>query len=157
MTVQTAAGAKLYLGPVAAASVNTLGAFQALVYTEVGEIESLGEFGDQATEITFTSLGDRRVRKFKGSFNAGTLALTLGRDPSDSGQAALVAAAAQDDDYAVKITLNDEGNGSPQNPTTFYFRGKVMGYTANIGNAENVVRSTVNIGINSAIIEQATV
>lgn len=157
MTVRTAAGSKLYIGPVAASTVDTQGEFEALAYVEVGEIESIGDFGDQAAATSFTALGDRRVRKIKTTFDAGTISLTLGRDPSDSGQAAMIAALAEDDDYAFKVTLNDASQGSPSSPTTFYFRGQVQSYTTNIGNAENVVKATTNIAINSAIIEVAAV
>lgn len=157
MTVRTAAGSKLYIGPVAGSSVDTRGEFEALSYVEVGEIESIGDFGDQAAATNFTALGDRRVRKIKTTFDAGTIALTLGRDPTDTGQAALVAALAEDDDYAIKIELNDASQGSPSSPTTFYFRGQVQSYTTNIGNAENVVKASTNIAINSAIIEVAAV
>lgn len=157
MTVRTAAGSKLYIGPVADSSVDTQAEFEALAFVEVGEIESIGDFGDQAANTNFTALGDRRVRKIKTTFDAGTIALTLGRDPSDSGQAALVAALAQDDDYAIKVTLNDASQGSPSSPTTFYFRGQIQSYTTQIGSADNVVKATTNIAINSAIIEVAAV
>lgn len=157
MTVQTAAGSKLFIGPVATSGTDAQGEFEALAFTEVGEIENYGDFGDQANEITFTAISDRRVRKFKGSFNAGTLQLTLGRDPSDAGQAAMKTALASDSDYAIKVMLNDGSAGSPSAPTTFYFRAKVMSYTANIGTVENVVRSTVGLGINSPLIEVAAV
>ena len=156
MAVQTAAGSKLFIGP-ANSTATTQNDFEALVYVEVGEIEELGEFGDTVNEINFTPLGNRRVGKFKGSFNAGTINLTVGRDPADPGQADLRDALASDSDYAFMVTLNDASEGSPSNPTTIYYRGKVMSYTTNIGNVENIVRSTVAIGINSAIVEVAAV
>lgn len=156
MAVQTAAGSKLFIGP-ANETADDAGAYSILAYVEVGEIEELGEFGDTVNEINFTPLGNRRVGKFKGSFNAGTINLTVGRDPADPGQDDLRDALASDSDYAFMVTLNDAGIGSPSSPTTMYFRGKVMSYTTNIGNAENIVRSTVAIGINSAIVEVAAV
>lgn len=157
MTVHTAAGSKLFIGPVAASTVDTANEFAALSFTEVGEIESLGEFGDQAGIVTFTALGDRRVRKFKGSFDAGTITLSLGRDAADSGQSALIAAQASDFDYAFKVELNDEGSNSPQRNTVFYFRGKVVSYSTNIGNANSVVGASAQIAINSPIIEVAAI
>lgn len=152
MAVQTAAGAKLYIGP-ANSSADSKSAYEALSFQEVGEIENFSDFGDSYNEVRFTAMNNRRVQKFKGSVDAGSLQLTVGRDPSDAGQADLKTALAADDDYAFRVDLNDEGSGSPANPTIFYFRGKVMSYTANIGNSENVVRSSVGIAINSAIVE----
>lgn len=152
MAVQTAAGSKIYIGTTTPAS--TQEDYEEDSFTEIGEVESIGEFGDQANEITFTSLNDRRVRKFKGSFNAGTIQMVVGRDPSNAGQADIVEAMASDEDFNFKVTLNDApDSGANPAPTTFYFRGKVMSYTANIGDAENVVRSSIAIGINSEILE----
>lgn len=153
MGVNTSALSKLFIGDVADDTVDTEGEFEALNLLAVGEIEDMGDFGDVANGITFTSLDDRRVRKFKGSFDAGNIGLTLGRDASDVGQASIRAAQATDFDHAFKITLNDGSSGSPSSPTTFYFRGKVMSYTTNIGNTDSIVRSTVDIAINSAILE----
>lgn len=155
MAVQTAAGAKIHIGPVAASTVDTAQEFQSLAYVEVEEVESIAVFGDTTSEITFTALGDRRVRKFKGSFNAGTIAVVMGRDAGASGQAAFIAALASDADYAFKVELNDASPGSPSGPTTFFFRGKVMSYETDINNAENVVRANASVAINSAIVEVA--
>lgn len=148
----SAAGAKLYIGPAVTSDTDTQGEYEALSFTEVALVEDLGEFGDSSNPITFTALNDARVQKKKGSKDAGTISATLGRDSSDAGQAAIVAAEASPNDYAFKIELNDASEGSPSSNTVFYFRGQVMSYTTNIGSVDNIIRSTVNIGINSEII-----
>lgn len=155
MAVQTAAGTKLFIGPVAGSEVDTLQEYEGLAYIEVGEIETFGEFGDQANDVTFTSMGDRRVRHFKGSFDAGQVQLGLGFDITDAGQAAVRAAMATDFDYAVKVTLSDESDDSGAEPSTFYYRAKVMSWRINPQNADSVVRATVTLGINSEIVEVA--
>jgi len=157
MTVNTAAGSKLFIGPVVDSDTDTQGEFEGLAYTEIGEIENFGELGDEAQSVTFTSVGDRRVRKFKGSFDAGTMSLTIGFDGADAGQTALRSALASQKDYAIKLELNDGSDGSPSSPTTFYFRGKVMSRRIQVGDANNVVRATVAIGVNSEIVEVAAV
>jgi len=151
MTVNTAAQSRVYIGTTA--NAQTLVNFQADTYTEVGEVEDLGEFGDEAEEITFTALADRRVRKFKGSFDAGTVTVQCGSDPANPGQLALIAALASDLDYNFKIELNDAVTLSGT-PTTLFFRGKVMSKRRNVGNVSNIVRQNFNVGINSAILEQ---
>lgn len=152
MTVNTAAGSTLAIGTTAAAT--TINEFEADTYQEVGEIEDLGEFGDQAEEINFTALPDRRVRKFKGSFNAGTLTAVCGSDSVDGGQDAMIAAFATDDDYNFRVQLNDKLT-TGGTPTVLYFRGKVMSKQRNVGNVSNVVRQTFAVGINSEIFEVA--
>jgi hypothetical protein len=154
MAVNTAAGVRAYIGPsVADATDVDLQDFESYSYTEITEIVDLGSFGDSANTITHVSLGDRRVRKFKGSFDAGTPTWSLGRDTTDAGQIALVAAAATDFDYAFKIVFNDGSDGSPSADSIVYFAGKVMGYTTDVGNADSIIGATVNIGVNSKPIE----
>lgn len=153
MGVKTSAKAKLFIGAVADSNVDTVAEFEALSLQEVGLIETIGEFGDEANQITFTALNDRRVQKFKGSFDAGNVLLGLGRDLSDAGQAALKAAQALDFDYAIKIELNDGSSGSPSQNTTFYFRAQVMSFKTNIGSAEDITRASADLGINSEILE----
>lgn len=156
MTVRTAAGSRLFIGP-ANEVADTQEEFEALSpYVEVGEIEDLGEIGDTAGEVTFTELGNRRVRKLKGSFNAGSLNLVVGYDAGDAGQAAMLAAFPSDSDYAFKITLNDAvDEDSDATPTTIFFRAKVMSKPLRIGAVENVVRRAFTLGINSEVIEVA--
>lgn len=150
MAVNTASGAKFYIGTTAAADI--LSEFIGDTYIEVGEVEDLGEFGDESEEVTFTSLGDSRVRKFKGPRNAATITVVCGDDSSDDGQSAMIAAEANDtNDYNFKVQLNDQLTISGS-PSVHYFRGKVMSKRLNVGNASNVVRRNFNVGINSPIL-----
>jgi hypothetical protein len=165
MGVNTAAGSAIYIAPQtpsfvtlieneASTAAAIITAAEALAWVEVGEAEDLGEFGDEASEITFTALKNRRVRKFKGTFNAGTITCTVGSDPTDAGQQAMIDAFASDLDFPFKVTLNDQLTITGT-PTTLYFIGKVMSKRRNIGNVENVVRQNFPIGINSLIVEDA--
>ena len=155
MSVQSAAGAKFYIGPQNSVADDTT-AYGLLSYTEVAEVVSIGDFGDTFNEINFTALADSRVRKFKGSVNAGTITVELGLDTTDAGQTAVEAArdvtSAALQEYAWKVELNDSGG---TNPTTYYFRGLCLSYTNNVGEVESIVGSTVNVGINSAVRELA--
>lgn len=153
MTVHTSAGSKIFIGGVAASTVDTQAEYEALSLVEIGEVEDLGEFGDSVSPITFTPLSTRRVNKFKGSFDAGNITLNLGRDVTNAGQLALRNALASDFDYAFKVTLNDAGAGSPGDTTKIYFRGKVMSFTTNVSNVDSITRASVSIAINSEILE----
>lgn len=166
MTINTASGARLFIGSTAIPTIANdfdisdagqkaavLAEFEADSYVEVSEIESLGEFGDTAEEIKFTSLANSRTRKLKGPFDAGNVSVTVGDDPSDEGQIAMIAALAQKFDYNFKVISPDAltlgGTG-----TIEYFYGKVMTKAKNIGNASNVIRRSLTVGINSPIIDQ---
>ena len=152
MTINAASGAKLYIGGPNSDVDSFLADYHADSYIEVGEVEDLGEFGDESATIEFTSLGDGRVRKLKGPRDAGTMNITVGDDMTDAGQAAMEAAEATIFDYNFKIVLNDAltigGTGS-----NHFFIGKVMSKRRNVGNATNVVRRAFTVGINSAITE----
>lgn len=163
MTVNTAAGSTLAIAPQAGLAgidwrndddEDIIDAMGALTWTEIGEVEDLGEFGDEASEVTFTALADRRTRKFKGTFNAGTITAVAGSDPSDVGQQAMIAAFDSDLDYPFRVILSDNitlaGTG-----TTLYFAGKVMSKRRNVGSVENIVRQSYPVGINTRIVEVA--
>ncbi len=153
--LNTAAGCRFSLGGKTGA--DTEADYKKDTYVEVGEIEDLGEFGDTFSSVTFTSLKDGRVRKYKGTADAGDLTLTVGLDNGDVGQKAIKVAHKDrtKGDYNIKITLNDgDPSATPAVlPTTFYMRGKVMNNTVAPGAADNVVRRNITIGINSDIIE----
>lgn len=150
MSVNTASGAKLFIGNANANRNTTLEEFQADSYIEIGEIEDLGEFGDESERIKFTALSDGRTRTFKGPRDAGEMTLIVGDDPSDEGQVALEAAEATPFDYNFRVELNDAVTLGGEN-STHYFIGKVFSKRRNVGAANNVVRRNFAIGINSGI------
>ena len=153
--LNTAAGCRIGIGSKNGADTEAL--YKADTYVDIGEVEDLGEFGDTFSSVTFTSLRDGRVRKYKGTADAGDLTLAVGLDNGDLGQAKLKIAHRDRSkgDHNIKITLNDgDPDATPAVlPTTFYLRGKVMNNTVAAGAADNVVRRNVTIGINSDILE----
>ena len=154
MAVNTASGWVIAIGPAAVDSVDTIAEFEALTpYVDIGEVETLGEFGDESADVTFAALNDARVRHLKGARDAGNLALTVGRDPLDLGQVALKAAEKTNFNYAFRVTALDAPSGDYTNSVA-YFRGMVRSARDNVGENDNVVRTTFNIGISSEIYEE---
>ena len=148
--IVTATGTRIYIGTAAASTVDTLAEFEAIsTWTEIGLVENLGEYGDQSNDVTFSALGDARVRHAKGARDAGQLQMTVGHDPLDLGQAAMEAAEATNDNYAFKVVLPDGPSG--YSDSIEYFRGLVMSKRKNVGTNDNVIRRSFNIGINSEI------
>ena len=105
--LNTAAGCRIGIGSKNGADTEAL--YKADTYVDIGEVEDLGEFGDTFSSVTFTSLRDGRVRKYKGTADAGDLTLAVGLDNGDLGQAKLKIAHRDRSkgDYNIKITLND--------------------------------------------------
>lgn len=149
--ITTATGAKIFVGPSVLPSVDTEAEYSALTWTEVGLVESLGEFGDQSNTVNFASLNDGRNRKAKGIRDAGDLALTVARDPSDPGQDALIAAEATSNKFAFKVVYPDRLTPTGTDGVD-YFRALVMSKRSNVGSADNVIRRAFTLGIDSSIV-----
>lgn len=154
MAVNTTQGSTLYIGTTAAIDESSDAQakidFAADTYIEVGEVEDIGEFGDESEEVTFTAIADGRVRKFKGPRDAGTMSAVSGRDTNDEGQDAMLAAEAENLNYNFKVVANDKVTLGGDDSIRF-FRGQVMSKRENFGNVSNITRITFNIGINTPI------
>lgn len=156
MAISTTSGAKIYIGTTAAIDwtnpTTARQSFEADSYVEVGETENLGEYGDQSADVTFTSIGDARVRHLKGSRDAGSLALVVGRDPLDPGQQALKEAQKTKFEYNIKIVYEDAVDEDHSN-SVHYFRALVTSDRKNAGGADDVTRVNYALGITSEILE----
>jgi hypothetical protein len=148
----TASGTRVYIGAaVTTTEADTLAEFEALsVWTEIGLIESIGEFGDQSNDVSFAVIGDGRMRHAKGARDAGSMTITVAHTPEDPGQAAIEAAEATNDNYAFKVVLPDAPTAL-YSDTVIFFRGLVRSKRKNIGSNDNVVRNTYEVGINSEL------
>ena len=142
----TSAGTTISVSESAPESYDVTG-FEALSFSEVGEVSDLGEFGREYSEVTFNPLGDRRTVKRKGSFNDGNITMTLARVPSDSGQAILQDALDNDDSFHFVVELQDG--------TKLYFAAQVMSYTTNVGGVDQITSASVTLGITNDILEDA--
>jgi len=143
MARTTASGTILSIGTTAAAA-------SADTFTIVGEITDVGEFGRVYKEITSEAIDDRKTSRVKGNYDDGTITLTLNRDLEDAGQLALNAALNSDDDYNVRIELNDKATATGHG-TRIEFKAKVFSFTTKIGGPNNFVGATVKLGINSDV------
>lgn len=148
--INTAAGSRLFIATTAGIPAN-LAAYEALTWTEVGEVEDLGEFGDESESVSFTALKDARTRKMKGPRDAGNMAVVVGDDMLDAGQLALEAAEASSLNWPFKVVLNDARTVGGDD-SEHYFSGLVMSKRRNTGNASNVVRRNFAIAVNTAIL-----
>lgn len=152
MPVTTAAGTRIYIGPRLTADLpKDLAAARTLLvgitYTQIGEVENIGDYGDEVGDVTFAALADSRTRHLKGLADAGSVDLSIGLLDDDAGQIALQAA--QKDrsrfDYPIKVEY--------ESGYVDYFAAKVMSSRKQVGGAEDVLKRAVTIGINSEIIE----
>lgn len=138
----------------ASAATDTVAEYAALTFVEIVQVYDLGEWGDLANAVESTTLRDSRVKRLKGLVDGGTAEIIVNRDADDAGQDKLEEARKSPFDYAFKAVLPDklteEGEG-----TTFYFRAAVLGGRTSYGEADNVVRTTWSLAINSERLEVA--
>lgn len=99
--VSTAAGAVLSIGSTATNQTTD-------TYTAIGEVTAISEFGRVYNTVKYSPLGSRGVQKFKGSYDDGTVTVSMGKDLSDAGQAAALVARDSDFDYNFKVVDNDD-------------------------------------------------
>lgn len=147
VSVGPVAGSKIYIGTTATSGVGD-------TYTEIGETAELGEFGREYSEIKSESIGDRNVKKFKGTRDDGTMQITVNRAAGDAGQAACITAMDSDADYNFKLELNDNEYAGLTTPTTFLFKAKVMSYKTKLGGPNNIAQAVISLGIKSGSITE---
>lgn len=150
MALQTSAGILLSLVEGAPATYDAAG-FGALTLVDVGDIESIGEFGGTSQINNFTGLTDIVVQKFKGAFDAGSFGLGLGQDRSDAGQALLVAAAVPTNNAVQSVSVTFT------NGDIAYFTCIISSYTTNISDVNSIVKSTAQIELNNLVVFVAAV
>jgi len=122
--------------------------FAALTFTDVAEVTDMGEYGASFEVVSHNPLAARRTVKRKGTVNDGAMSLQLGRDPSDAGQAILIAGvdgAGIDVVHSHKVTLQDG--------TIQYFTGQIYSYTTNVGSANQIVSAAATVELDNKIIE----
>ena len=143
MTVRTSAGTTLRVTASAPATFNSAG-YNTLFTTSpvpalVGEITDLGEFGREYALVTHMPVGSRGTQKFKGSFNEGTITLSLGLDTDDAGQIIMKAASVSDNDYSFMVTT--------QNGDKYYFRAQIMSWKVGVGSVDSITTATATLEI----------
>lgn len=114
-------------------------------WTVIGEVTNSSGHGDTFAEVTHSPLSSRRIQKLKGTVNAGTETLTLADDIDDAGQVIAKTALDSDADFSFKEVWQDG--------TVEYFYGKVMSFAGTGGDNDTIRARTMDVGINSAILE----
>jgi hypothetical protein len=143
MAVQTSAGSTIAMGS-APATYDAAG-YGAVSYTTIGEVTDIGEFGAAYNLVTHNPVGNRQTKKFKGSYNNGSIQLQMAFDKADAGQDALASARDSDASKAFKVTLQDG--------TILYFAGKVMSFIIQVGSVDQILSATATIELDQNVIE----
>jgi hypothetical protein len=146
----TFAGGKLYVGTTKQINFATrngaIADFESDVYTEIKEINNVGDIGASANIVQFPIVSDDFVKKAKGTRNAGDPAIVVGRTSDDPGQVAVRAAEATKFYYNFKLVIADAIDEN-HSDTVIYFRALVAGIPNQFGGVEDFVTETYSLGI----------
>jgi hypothetical protein len=127
--------------------------FSGETWTEIKYLESLGTLGDNANEVTFDAINEKRTARLKGTRVAPPMEVIAGIDYADAGQLALIAAEKTDSDYAFKVTFDDAPAGGT--PSERYFIAKVGSITEAYDTANSVMKLNASLWVNSNVVRVA--
>lgn len=154
MNLSDGNGSKIFIGPATTSADPST--YSGLAWTEVKGVETIPEFGDNSSIITFTALDSGRVHKRKGPSDAGDITVVFGRINGDEGQDAMTAAANTRQRYAFKVVPNDAPDADYTN-SALYFGALVNGPRTNVGQSNAVNKRSYSLVIDTPIYEVAPV
>lgn len=136
-------GSSMYIS-MSLPTAETVEGYKTLTYTEIGELDSIPEYGPESEEITRTPLKKNIVDKGKGARNMGSGAAEMAWAPGDAGQALLIQAEKQPGAVSIKVELPDG--------TLEYYQALVLSYKRTPGAAGDWLTATAQLSIKSEII-----
>lgn len=142
MVARTSAGTTIGIDQ--APATNDQSGFEALTFVEIGEVTDLGEYGKEYALVTHTPLGNRQVKKFKGSYNNGSISMQIAINEVDLGQIDALAASNSDLSFGFKVTK--------QNGSVDYFQAKVMSFKTSVGSVDSIEAGTIQLEIDNDIV-----
>lgn len=143
-------GTRVYISASVTAEPVDAAAYALLAWTEIGDVESLGDYGDEAPILTAQTLQDERVFKAKGARDAGTLAITCLDRPDDAGQIAAIAAEATKFNYPIKVVLPNRLTVSGTDQIE-YFIGLISSKRLTVGDNSSFIKRMFQVAINSKV------
>lgn len=128
--------------------------YAALTFVDLGCISNIGEFGDEATLVTFDCINEGRTKKLKGQRNAGQMTMTIALDDTTTGYDNIQTASSDNStgDFHFKVTFPNKQNSSG-NGAIRYFSGKVMSAREALGGANDVATINMVVEINTAVVK----
>ena len=131
----------------------TLGSaeFEVSNYKECLEATNVGEYGREYNVVRVVNLADGATRKFKGSYDNGTVQVETLFDSSDPGQSLLEIAEKSTATFAFRVSL--PGGASAED---FYFEGLVTSVKRIPGGPDDAIMLRVTVEIDHRSIVEGT-
>lgn len=109
--IESLAGCRIGISATLPATYDTAGYdVSSIIFTPIGQVESMGNHGVVATVTKFTPIDTAVVAKVKGSKDYGVISLSMANLPSDPGQAILKTAseALSNVHYSIEVRYPDD-------------------------------------------------
>ena len=119
-------------------------ALGALVYSEIGSVGNIGDYGVSPNIVNYDTLGTQITSKAKGVEDAGEMSIEVARIFDDVGQIAIRAAAATKFNYAIKVEYADKPADNYSN-TIMYAVGPVSGPQLLGGSTDDFIRESYTV------------
>ncbi|MGB3898191.1 MAG: hypothetical protein WA973_06520 [Mesorhizobium sp.] len=142
----TVAGPPAVTTPTPQASDLTQTQYEALEWTEVKNVGSVGQTGMDTNIVSYDELSTDVTQKQKGISNAGDPDVECARNPTDLGQIAMRAAAATKYYYAFKVEDADAPDANHTN-SVYFNRGLVTGPKRPNGRNEDFILEVYTLGL----------
>lgn len=139
-------GTQVYVSAAVPATYDSAG-FGALSWTEVGEVESLGEYGGSAQISQFVPLATGTVKKRKGSLDYGTSSMVIGKT-TDAGLAIMKSGFDGANKHLIHSFRIVESDGS-----IGYYTAVIGSYVYSMGDANTVTRINTNVELTGNVVE----
>lgn len=134
---ETVAGTKLFVCATRPAD-NTVAAFAALAWVEVGDITSVGSVkGREYSTSTLATVGSAHEREKKGSYKLPNAEMECAWVEDDAGQIIIEAAA---NNYTVPAFKVEKQGGSVR-----YFTAQVSKFIENLGTSDDTVKGAFTL------------
>lgn len=154
MAASTTSESVLYIGPVIDEDIATLVSMKALTgWVEIGEVNNLGDIGDESAAVDAPAINRGRNRTLKGARNGGVQNLVVNRDPLDAGQIALNAAEKSKFTYAFKLVASDAPDEDYLD-SVFFYGAKVMSGRVNLQGQDAVTMRAFGLAIQTETFEE---
>jgi hypothetical protein len=139
-------GRKLYICATPQPNDLDQAGYEALTYTEVKHVGSIGEMGTSSNVVSYDELATEVTQKSKGIANAGDPQIDTARDPNDPGQILMRTAGNTKFVYAFKIEDADAPSAGSSN-TVYYNRGIVAGPIRPGGRNQDFILERYTLGL----------
>ena len=140
----TGGGSKLSVSAALPATWNKVG-FEALTWTQIGNLVNLGELGKTYNTTNFEPVSNPEIESLPTNYSMGTPAVTYAypREAGyDDGQAIMDAAVDSQDYHSFKVEM--------QNGTVKYFKARVSSNSLMLGGVSDIQMVTANLQIYTA-------